>query len=408
MQLEIDDTDATGVVFPPRRGRGKSQKSIALAHAAYDILNEIHPATVPTVEQINLEHQLANSKANEAVQHATNCGLMLLQIKASKQHGEWLPWLNGEIESGRLKVKARQTRSYMQLASNWQRDANLVEAPSIRAALELLSDKEPDEQQGTLIDVEAERQARAKAEAQAEAERQARLTAEQRNAEWAAMWDSIDERIEQATKYYRRDNWQEQPNKIEVWSEKGTVRGTIWPVLSAYGVTFRVMHGFGSATTLNNVAKMSACSKKPLTVLYVGDFDCSGMCMSEVDIPQRIDRYNGKMDIRRIALTADDVNEKDSNGDPVLPRFEADTKTGDSRYKWFVNRYGNKCVELDAMSPVVLRERVESAIVELLDMDAWNHAKAIEDIEVASMRDYQQQWKESISRLAEKYSEVAP
>lgn len=51
-------------------------------------------------------------------------------------------------------------RSSASIASNWQRDANLVEAPSIRAALELLSDKEPTEQQGELIDGEAERQAR--------------------------------------------------------------------------------------------------------------------------------------------------------------------------------------------------------------------------------------------------------
>lgn len=121
---------------------------------------------VPTVEQINIEHQLANSKANEAVQHATNCGLMLLQVKASKAHGEWLPWLNGEIESGRLKVGERQARRYMQVASNRTREANLVEAPSIRAALELLSDKEPEEQPGTLIDVEAERKAREDAEAE--------------------------------------------------------------------------------------------------------------------------------------------------------------------------------------------------------------------------------------------------
>ena len=84
--------------------------------------------TVPTVEQINLEHQLANSKANEAVQHATNCGLMLLQVKASLNHGEWLPWLNGEIESGRLKVGTRQVQKYMRLGSNTNRSSYLLEA----------------------------------------------------------------------------------------------------------------------------------------------------------------------------------------------------------------------------------------------------------------------------------------
>lgn len=46
----------------------------------------------------------------------------------------------------------------MRLASNTQRVAYLEEAPSIRAALELLSDKEPEaEAQGTLIAVEADK-----------------------------------------------------------------------------------------------------------------------------------------------------------------------------------------------------------------------------------------------------------
>jgi chromosome segregation ATPase len=126
---------------------------------------------VPTVEQINLEYQLANSKANEALRHAMTCGLLLLKVKASKPHGEWLPWLNSEIEAGSLKIKARQAQKYMQLASNTHCGAYLAEAPSIRAALELLSDKEPTEQQGTLIDVDAERKAREEAERQVEAEK---------------------------------------------------------------------------------------------------------------------------------------------------------------------------------------------------------------------------------------------
>jgi len=86
--------------------------------------------------------------------------LLLLQVKASLNHGEWLPWLNAEIESGRLTVAERTVHNYMRIARNSHRDANLTEAPSIRAALELLSDKEPEQQQGELIDVEAERRAR--------------------------------------------------------------------------------------------------------------------------------------------------------------------------------------------------------------------------------------------------------
>ena len=121
---------------------------------------------------------------DEAIQHATNCGLMLLQVKASLNHGEWLPWLKQQQESGAIGFSHKTATKYMNLAANMNRGSYLSEAPSIRAALELLSDKEPTEQQGELAGVEVERQARQEAEAKAESERQARLTAEQRSEDW--------------------------------------------------------------------------------------------------------------------------------------------------------------------------------------------------------------------------------
>ena len=65
---------------------------------------------------------------------------MLLQTKAELIHGEWLPWLNGEIAAGRLEVGARQAQRYIKLASNTTRVSYLEGATSLRAALELLSD----------------------------------------------------------------------------------------------------------------------------------------------------------------------------------------------------------------------------------------------------------------------------
>ena len=47
----------------------------------------------------------------------------------------------------------------------------------------------------------------------------------------------------------------EQPVRVEVWSEKGTVRGVLAPILDEYGVGFRVMHGFSSATTVHDIAE---------------------------------------------------------------------------------------------------------------------------------------------------------
>lgn len=46
--------------------------------------------------------------------------------------------------------------------------------------------------------------------------------------EWAVQdWENTDEIIAAAVRGYRRDYWQDQPRRVEVWSEKGTIRGTL-------------------------------------------------------------------------------------------------------------------------------------------------------------------------------------
>ena len=76
-----------------------------------------------------------------------------------------------------------------------------------------------------------------------------------------------------------------------MWSEKGTIRGVLAPVLDEYAVGFRVMHGFSSATTVHDIAQDD--DGRELIALYVGDFDPSGMFMSEHDLPTRLDEYDG-------------------------------------------------------------------------------------------------------------------
>lgn len=222
---------------------------------------------------------------------------------------------------------------------------------------------------------------------------------ETREAERVSTWANPDEIINAAVRGYRRNYWQDQPEWIEVWSEKGTVRGTLAPILNKYGVTFRVMHGYGSATCLKDISDETAGADKMLTVFYVGDWDPSGLNMSEDDLPARIDRYGGCVEIARLALGSWDVGPLSD-----LPSFDAATKAGDPRYQWYVSRYGTRCWELDAMSPVVLRDRIEQAIVRRLDIERWNHAVDIERAEIESMQEFHAAWKSSISGQASKYS----
>jgi hypothetical protein len=206
---------------------------------------------------------------------------------------------------------------------------------------------------------------------------------ETRAIERVSTWDNPAAYARCVARSYRRDFWNQQPVRVEVWSEKGTVRGVLAPVLDHYAVGFRVMHGFSGATTIHDVAQDD--DGRELIVLYVGDFDPSGMFMSEVDLPARLSKYDGDhVELRRIALT-----QKQARG---LPSFPAADKRKDPRYKWFCSNYGNCCWELDAMDPNNLRDCVEQAIIKLIEPVAWQRCEVVNCAEQASLKTVLEQW----------------
>ena len=219
---------------------------------------------------------------------------------------------------------------------------------------------------------------------------------ETRHAERPGTWANPETFIPVVMQSYRRDRWVHQPHRVEVWSEKGTIRGTLAPVLQHYGVTFRVMHGHGSTTALHDMAQESQEDVRPLTVLYCGDWDPSGMHMSEMDIPTRLVRYGGAVEVLRVALAGNEVDPRRS----TLPSFPA--KKTDSRYGRFVEQYGDTCWEVDALSPVVLRERVTEAIEQYIDWDAWLRCDEVEQAEQRSLRQILGTWHAVISGQATK------
>lgn len=208
---------------------------------------------------------------------------------------------------------------------------------------------------------------------------------ETREAERPGTWDEPDELIQGAMRCYRRDNWQNQPRRVEVWSEKGTVRGSLAPILREYGITFRVMHGFGSYSVIKNISAETEWRDSSLQVLYVGDRDPSGMYMSEADLPNRCASYGARVDITRIAITPDDIQEY------ALPSFPA--KPSDTRHKWYVERHGRLAWELDALPPPALRAKVTAAIRGHLDLGLWERALEVERAEIASMGQVLDVWK---------------
>jgi hypothetical protein len=207
---------------------------------------------------------------------------------------------------------------------------------------------------------------------------------ETRHLEKVRTWADPDAYMYSIERRYRLEFWDQQPLRCMVVSEKGTVRGVLAPVLHKYGVGFQVMHGFTSTTCARDLAQDN--DGRDLIVLYVGDYDPSGMFMSEDDLPSRLNEYGGDhIEVRRLAITREQAGE--------LLSFPAADKIKDPRYKWFVPRYGDRCGELDAMDPNDLRDCVEAAIKELIEPEAWERCETVNAAQVTSIDGFIRTWK---------------
>lgn len=200
-----------------------------------------------------------------------------------------------------------------------------------------------------------------------------------RHTEREPHWLDLKQYASVIQRSYRRDFWQYQSCRVVVISEKATVAGILRPALDEYGVPFMALHGYNSATKVYELAQEIQADRRMHVFLYVGDYDPSGMHMSEVDLPGRLERYGAMVfKLERIALTDDDVRMN------VLPPFPA--KKTDPRYGWYLQRYGAEAWELDAMDPNTLRDRVREAIEGFINQQEWMRHKLTEAAEQQTVK----------------------
>jgi hypothetical protein len=77
------------------------------------------------------------------------------------------------------------------------------------------------------------------------------------------------------------------------------------------------------------------------------------------------------IEIRRLALNMDQVERY-----RPPPNFAKET---DSRYAAYVEQFGEKSWELDALDPTVIADLIRTEVEGLIDAKNWNAAKAQED-----------------------------
>ena len=154
--------------------------------------------------------------------------------------------------------------------------------------------------------------------------------------------------------------WDEQENYVEVWLEKDALSSVVRQVTELYKCALQVTRGYPSLSILRNLSERvpEGCR---LVILYLGDFDPSGE-----DIFRHIrDEVTGgfpKVVLEKVAVQKRDIRKH------RLPSIPA--KRTDPRYRKFVERHGRRGVELDALPPPILLEKVSRAILRYMDVGA--------------------------------------
>lgn len=204
-----------------------------------------------------------------------------------------------------------------------------------------------------------------------------------RTPEKHADWKNIKSLIESATYSYRLPRWKDQDYYVELYCEKQAMESVLKPVADKYHIYFGVNKGYSSASTMYDLAqriKSKIESGKKAIILYLGDHDPSGLDMIR-DIRTRIWEFLTKGDDAIDYEHDEDDYDEDDEDQPfrVIPLALKMTqikqygpppnpaKITDPRAGWYIQEYGKKSWELDALEPKVLMKIADDGILEYLD-----------------------------------------
>jgi hypothetical protein len=202
-----------------------------------------------------------------------------------------------------------------------------------------------------------------------------------RNLKALAHWNSPHQILDAVISQYRMDKWGNQPYRPEVWIEKDALTGIIAGVCDEFDVPYFACRGYNSQSEQwaagMRLERYHANGQIPI-ILHLGDHDPSGIDMT-ADNQKRLSIFAGfDVEVRRLALNYDQVEEYNPPPNPA--------KATDSRFDKYLEKFGDKCWELDALDPQVIADLVRYAIEDILDPEQWKYMIGEEDKDKARLR----------------------
>lgn len=183
-------------------------------------------------------------------------------------------------------------------------------------------------------------------------------------------WDTPSSILQSAARSFHMDMWETQDFRAFAIVEKEALAGVLERTCHALDVPLLAARGYPSGTVLREFCQSDILpfvqKEQRIVIFHLGDHDPSGLDMTR-DLEDRIrmfSEYDGDIDLQRIALNMDQIEEQNPPPNPA--------KTTDSRFLEYRDKYGDESWELDALQPSYLNELLTGHINRYIDFDAWN------------------------------------
>lgn len=207
-----------------------------------------------------------------------------------------------------------------------------------------------------------------------------------RNLARLAQWDDPEHAMDAIATQYRTRLWDTQPWYVEVWVEKEALADVVSRPADRWFVPYFACKGYTSQSEMwragQRLLEREQAGKKTL-IIHLGDHDPSGIDMTR-DIETRLWTFGSEVEVKRIALNFDQVEQYDPPPNPA--------KLTDSRAESYVEIYGYESWELDALDPATLDALIDGEIQEHLDLEQWNIDHAAMETERAILSAIRDNW----------------
>jgi hypothetical protein len=213
-----------------------------------------------------------------------------------------------------------------------------------------------------------------------------KLIDHERNLMGLTTFGSPREVLKDAAGRYKRDLWQEQTWRPEVWIEKKALMNVVGSICNQLRVDFFATKGYNSQSEQWRAGRRFAGyihkGQRPI-VFHLGDRDPSGCDMTR-DNRERLEMFAGTpVIVQRLALNK---NQVDQFNPPPNPLKMKAGKLSDSRAASYVEmrkREEPGCDpfvswELDALDPAYIRQLISNAVQHVRDPEVWGRSLARE------------------------------